>query len=176
MNMTLKLLASTAILCASTASMAAITGKVDVKLNVSTGCVVEGSNINGAINNFGTLDFGKTASDWSNVLTAELVAPGDTGKIEVKCDGTDPVPFTVSVNGGDRGDRSLKASQGADTVIYSVYRDAARSTEYAINTPADFIAEPNTSTTVPMYGSIKPAQGAKAQDEYTDTLLVNIVF
>lgn len=173
MNTTLKLLASAAILSASTASMAAITGKVDVKLNVSTGCIVEGSEDNGAMNNFGELDFGRTASGWTNILTSELVAPGTGGKIEVKCDGTDPVEFKVSVNGGDR---TLKAGAAADTVKYTVYRDSARSNEYKINTEQKFTAEPGASTQVPMFGSIVAGQGDKAQGEYTDTLLVNITF
>jgi len=59
----------------SSSAHAAITGKVEVTLNVSSGCeVTNGSTvIAGGVNDFGTLDFGQTGPTWSNNLTAQSV-------------------------------------------------------------------------------------------------------
>ncbi|KAB0623691.1 SCPU domain-containing protein, partial [Acinetobacter guillouiae] len=65
-KLTLTALLSTAYIATA---QAAVTGQVDVKLNVSTGCTVEGSTVTGNMNQFGTLDFGKTSGTWTNVLT-----------------------------------------------------------------------------------------------------------
>lgn len=176
MKTTFKVLALATIISASTAAVADVIGKVDVKLNVSTGCIVEGAEVSGAINNFGMLDFGKTASGWTNVLTAQLVAPTNAGKIAVKCDGSEAVPFNVTVNSGLNGDRLLKHSSEETTVAYEVYQDIARSKAYVKDTKVEFTTTSGQSTEIPMFGSIKAGQGVKSQGDYTDTLLVNITF
>lgn len=158
-------------------AQAAVTGQVDVKLNVSTGCAVEGSSVNGNINKFGTLDFGKTSGNWANVLTAQVASSANNSSINVKCDGTSPVDFTVAIDGGERADRSLKNTAGTDTVSYNVYRDAARTNLYAINTPQKFTAATGAAQAVPIFGAIAANSGtAKARGDYTDTLLVTVNF
>lgn len=114
-------------------TQAAVTGQVDVKLNISTGCTVGGSQTEGNMNKFGTLDFGKTSGTWNNVLTAEVASAATGGNISVTCDGTDPVDFTVAIDGGERTDRTLKNTASADVVAYNVYRDAARTNLYVVN-------------------------------------------
>ncbi len=54
------------------------------------------------------------------------------------CDGTDPVDFTVAIDGGERTDRTLKNTASADVVAYNVYRDAARTNLYVVNQPQQF--------------------------------------
>lgn len=158
-------------------AQAAVTGQVDVKLNVSTGCSVEGSEVAGAMNQFGTLDFGKTSGTWNNVLTAQVASEGTGNHLSVKCDSTDPVAFTVAIDGGQRADRSLKHTTAADVVSYNVYRDASRTNLYAINTPQAFTAASGESQEVPIFGAIAANSGtAKAQGDYTDTLLVTVNF
>jgi len=155
----------------------AVTGQVDVKLNVSTGCTVEGSTVAGSINQFGTLDFGKTSGNWDNILTAQVAASATGSHLNVKCDSTTPVNFTVAIDGGQRADRSLKHTTGTDLVSYNVYRDAARTTAYAINTPQSFSAASGVSEQVPIFGAIAANSGtAKAQGDYQDTLLVTVNF
>ncbi|MFW1801044.1 spore coat U domain-containing protein [Acinetobacter nematophilus] len=158
-------------------TQAAITGQVDVKLNVSTGCSVEGAQVAGSINQFGTLDFGKTSGNWANILTAQVASSATGSHLNVKCDGTTPVDFTVAIDGGTRTDRSLKNTAGADLVNYNVYRDAARTNLYAINTPQTFTAAAGASQQVPIFGAIAANSGtAKAQGDYQDTLLVTVNF
>ncbi len=159
------------------ASQAAVTGQVDVLLNVSAGCSVEGSQVEGSMNNFGTLDFGKTSGVWNNVLTAQVASSANAGHLSVKCDSADPVDFTVSIDGGERSNRTLKHTTGSDVVSYNVYRDAARTNLYAINTPQTFTTSGNQAQEIPMYGAIAAnSSEAKAQGDYKDTLLVTINF
>ena len=172
MNTTLKLLASAAILSASTASMAAVTGEVAVKLNVGAGCEVLGATDDGKINKFGNLNFGNTSSTWNNVLNAELASEAG-GKIEIKCD--DAVKsFGVAINAGANGDRQLKGPAGG-LVKYQVYQDVARNTEYAVDTKVDFPITAGETVQVPVFGSI-PKGDTTDTGAFTDTLLVNITF
>lgn len=173
-KLTLSLLLGTGYIATA---QAAVTGQVDVKLNVSTGCTVEGSSVAGTINQFGTLDFGKTSGNWDNILTAQVAASATGSHLNVKCDSTTPVNFTVAIDGGQRADRSLKNTASADLVSYNVYRDAARTNSYAINTPQNFTANTGVSEQVPIFGAIAANSGtAKAQGDYVDTLLVTVNF
>jgi len=173
-KLTLTALLSTAYIATA---QAAVTGQVDVKLNVSTGCTVEGSTVTGNMNQFGTLDFGKTSGTWTNVLTGQVASTATGGHLAVECDGANPVDFTVAIDGGQRADRSLKHTTAADLVNYNVYRDAARTNPYVINTAQTFTAAAGVAQEVPIFGAIAANNGtAKAQGDYTDTLLVTVNF
>lgn len=173
-KLTLSLLLGTGYIATA---QAAITGQVDVKLNVSTGCTVEGSTVAGNLNQFGTLDFGNTSGKWDNILTAQVAASATGSHLNVKCDSTTPVNFTVAIDGGQRADRSLKHTSSTDLVSYNVYRDAARTTPYVINTAQNFTANTGVSEQVPIFGAIAANSGtAKAQGDYKDTLLVTVNF
>lgn len=169
--LTIGLFTFTSLFAAS--SFAAITGQVDVKLNISSGCTVDNSQVEGNMNKFGVLDFGKSASTWSNVLTAEVASSGNGGDLTVTCD-TGVTQFNVSVNGGERGDRTL--SNATDTVVYNVYQDAARSKLYELNTNVAFPVTAGTAVPVPMYGAIAANTTTVSDGDYTDTLLVTVSF
>lgn len=179
MKMTLKLLTAATILGASSLSMAAVTGKVDVKLKIDTGCTVEGiSDNSSSMSNFGELDFGKNASTWTNYLNAELAGPVEGSSVKVKCSDTEDVQFKVAVDGGVRANRTLKHTTGEDTVAYEVYGDRLRDTssKYAINVGKEFTAVAGQGADVQLYGAIAPNATSKAKGDYTDTLLVSITF
>lgn len=178
MNSIYKLLSLSILTSLSSLSFAAITGQVEVKLNVSTGCSVNNSQAaaEGNMNKFGTLDFGKTATTWSNVLTSELQSASNKGKLTVKCDGKENVPFQVAIDGGLRGDRTLKNTTSTDTVAYTIYKDTARTQAYVINAPQSFQAVPDKDTEIPIYGAIAANSTAVESGDYSDTLLVNITF
>ncbi|WP_168391198.1 Csu type fimbrial protein [Acinetobacter indicus] len=169
--LTIGLFTFTSLFAAS--SFAAITGQVDVKLNISSGCTVDNSQVEGNMNKFGVLDFGKSASTWSNVLTAEVASSGNGGDLTVTCD-ADVTQFNVSVNGGERGDRTL--SNAEDTVAYNVYQDAARSKLYELNTNVAFPVTAGKAVPVPMYGAIAANTTPVSGGDYTDTLLVTVSF
>jgi len=158
----------------TTSSFAAISGQVDVKLNISSGCTVENSKVEGNMNKFGVLDFGKSASTWTNVLTAEVASAGNGGDLVVTCD-AGVSQFNVSVNGGERGNRTL--SNATDHVSYNVYQDAARSKLYDLNTNVPFTpTAASTPVKVPMFGAIAANAAAVSDGNYTDTLLVTVSF
>jgi len=158
-------------------SQAAVTGQVDVLLNVSAGCSVEGAQVEGNMNKFGALDFGKTSGVWNNVLTAQVASTANAGHLSVKCDSADPIDFKVSIDGGERSNRTLKHISGSDEIGYNIYRDAARTNLYAINTPQTFTASGNQAQEIPIFGAIAAnMSNPKAQGDYKDTLLVTVNF
>ncbi len=173
-----KILLVTFIASTSSIALADIMDQVEVKLNISTGCEVNGAEVDGEVNKFGTLDFGKTSGTWSNVIRSELRSTevNSTSSIRVKCDGVSEVPFSVSVDGGLNGNRTLKHVTEADTVAYKLYRDVARTNAYEINTVQKFTALVGEATPVGIYGTILPNATEKAQGDYKDTLLVNVSF
>ncbi|EPG9208473.1 Csu fimbrial major subunit CsuAB, partial [Acinetobacter baumannii] len=107
----------------------------------------------------------------------EVASAATGGNISVTCDGTDPVDFTVAIDGGERTDRTLKNTASADVVAYNVYRDAARTNLYVVNQPQQFTTVSGQATAVPIFGAIAPNTGTpKAQGDYKDTLLVTVNF
>ncbi|UZW62198.1 Csu type fimbrial protein [Lysobacter enzymogenes] len=166
----------------SAGAQAAVSGKIEAKLVIDNGCeVTNGSTVDGNINDFGTLDFGKAAPTWVNVLGAELVGSGTGGKLEVTCS-PGVTSFNVAIDGGLRGSRTLLRDSGAagtaaDQVDYKVFRDGVRTVEYPIDTPVAFaVPADGSAVQVPVYGSIAPNSAAKTAGTFTDTLLVNITF
>jgi spore coat protein U-like protein len=160
----------------SSNAQAAITGLVDVKLNVESGCKVNNSTANptGSMNNFGTLNFGNTSTTWSNVLTAQVVASGGGGgDLTVTCD-SNVNSFNVSIDGGLRGNRTLAYS--TNNIAYNVYQDAARTSVYTINTPVTISLGSGNTASVPIYGSIQVQSTAVNPGLYTDTLSVTVSF
>ncbi|OLL32684.1 hypothetical protein BTH42_05505 [Burkholderia sp. SRS-W-2-2016] len=162
------------------AAHAAITGQIQVQLNVSSGCQVSsGSSVqSGAnINDFGTLDFGSTSPTWTNALSAEVTGSSSpAGALQVTCD-PGVSQFTVAIDGGLRNTRTMQLDAGTDTVDYSVYQDVARTTEYPVNTPVTYqVPSEGTAVTVPIYGAIAPNATAKTAGAYNDTLTVTLDF
>lgn len=187
MNNTLYKLVLIPILSLSTIpAYAAISGEIAVKLNVDKGCEVTNSSTSGVagdLNNFGTLDFGTVGPTWKDRLSAELVNPAITtgtatsvpAPLYVTCSSATDV--NVRIDGGLRGDRTLKHPTEADTVAYKVYRDAARINEYAKDTNLIYSAVSTEPVPIPVYGAIAPnTTTGVANGAYTDTLIMTISF
>lgn len=158
-------------------AQADVAGQVQVKMKIDSGCTVNNVQSTGTINTFGDLNFGTTDVTWANILTAQVNTGAGTGELAVSC-GKANTPFQVSINGGVRGNRTMKHTTATDTVTYNVYRDASRNTPFVINTPESYTtALANTLTPVPVYGSV-PTNAAtpKTVGDYNDTLLVNFTF
>ncbi|WP_027350803.1 Csu type fimbrial protein [Halotalea alkalilenta] len=156
-------------------AQAAVTGKVEVSLNVAQGCEVTGGGVDGDLNDFGILDFGDVSTTWTNVLSAELAGVSG-GTLQVECS-KDLEAFQVSVDGGLRGDRSLASADSGDTVSYEVFSDAARTVPYIIGSSQPIALDTSGAPTeVPLYGAIAANGSAIASGLYTDTLLVKLEF
>lgn len=182
MNNTLYKLVLIPVLSLSTIpTYAAISGEIAVKLNVTTGCTVKNSTITGVtgdLNNFGTLDFGKTGSTWANRLSAEVVnASGGTAPSPIILNCTaDTDPVNVRIDGGVRGNRTLASVTDPNiTVLYKVYRDAARTNEYIKDVNQPYIATAGVDLPIPVYGAIASGSTTGSGD-FTDTLIMTISF
>lgn len=153
-------------------SQAAISGQVQAKLNISSGCELN-TAISGNANDFGTLDFGNSSPTWTKLLTAELST--GAGVLEVTCD-PGVSSFTVSIDGGLNGDRKL--AFGSDSVAYDVYQDKDHTQAFTANTPVTYSvpSSGNTKVSVPVYGVIQPNATAKPAGLYTDTLTMTVNF
>ncbi|MNV23887.1 Spore Coat Protein U domain protein [compost metagenome] len=171
------------IVAASSSAHAAIAGKVEVALQVSSGCeVTSGSSASAAgVNDFGTLNFGQTGPTWRNNLNAQNVGSGTgAGAIEVTCS-ADQSSFSVAIDGGVRGNRSLLRTGGAvgaaaDVVSYNLSSDAAGANPFVVGQSQSYPVTAGTPVPVRIFGSIAPVAtgSAKAAGAYTDTLLVTV--
>lgn len=163
------------------AAQAQVAGRIEARLQIDEGCeVTSGGDGEAGAASFGILDFGPTAPTWTDALGAELTATGETGTLQVTCS-PGVVSFTVAIDGGLRGDRTLLLNGGstdsaADIVGYELFADAARTLAYPIGTPRLFsVAADGQPVDVPLFGAIPPnAAGAKTGGLFTDTLLVTI--
>ena len=117
-----------------TLAQADVAGQVQVKMKIDTGCTVNNTQSSGTINHFGELNFGTADATWSNILTSQVNTGVNGGELAVTC-GKDNTPFKVSIDGGERGNRTMKLTTGNDTIAYNVYRDASHNMPFVINTP-----------------------------------------
>lgn len=158
------------------AAVADIGGQVMVRLNVESGCEVNGKiPAAGNGNDFGMLDFGNTSPTWTNVLTAQVATTGGGGLV-VTCDASvDQV--SVSIDGGLSGSRKLAHASG-ETVDYQVYRDAARSDMFVIDQQHTYPMAAGNALPIPIYGAIAPSAGGPGKEMglYTDVMTVTLSF
>ncbi|CAB3726758.1 Csu type fimbrial protein [Achromobacter kerstersii] len=156
-------------------AVADIGGQVMVRLNVESGCEINGKlAANGNGNDFGMLDFGRTSPTWTNVLTAQVATAG--GGLVVTCDASvDEV--AVSIDGGLSGSRKLSHINGG-TIDYQVYRDAARSEVFVVDQQHSYRLAGGNAVPIPVYGAIPPFSGGAGKEKglYTDVMTVTLSF
>ena len=159
-------------LIASQAQLSTV-GKIEVRLDISTGCeVAETQHKNNQITGFGILDFGESGPIWHEELAAKVNR--SDGSIMVACS-PDIAGFTVAIDGGLRGNRTLAHADSSQLVAYDVFRDAAHSKEYAVDVPQTFSVN-GEPVEVPVFGVINSSTKARISGLYLDTLLVTIDF
>ncbi len=156
-------------------ALADVHGEVEVFLEISRGCQVTNGGTANDANDFGELDFGRVSPTWNTVLSTQLITPqGDA--LQVTCD-PNIKAFKVAIDGGLRGDRTLKLNSGSDTVAYKVYQDTQQAKEYVVNEFVSFpIATGGAPVNIPLHGAIPPNRTAKPSGTYQDTLTVTINF
>lgn len=155
---------------------AALVGQIAVSLKVEEGCSVNNGGVTGNLNTFGSLNFGQTASTWTNILTSQVVATGSSGgDLTVVCS-TGVSKFGLTIDNGLNGDTNTRKMKfGSSTIDYNIYKDAARSIVYPTN--SQDITLSNNTATIPIYGAVPPnAATAKVAGTYTDTLSVTLTF
>ncbi|VWC38702.1 spore coat protein U domain-contain protein [Burkholderia aenigmatica] len=160
-----------------------ITGSVNSKLVLTTGCAIDaGSGSTGNSTNLGTLDFGTQPSGFTGALTAQAAGGGSAGATQVTCS-PDVTALQVTIDGGQNlgkgvavgaGTRAL--ASGSSYVPYEVYADSARSVQYVAGTVQSVpVPAPGSAFNLPIYGAInKTSRGALSAGTYTDTLNVTL--
>ncbi|KVL51683.1 spore coat protein [Burkholderia cepacia] len=175
-----------AVALASTAAQAQtsqLTGTVNSKLVLTTGCAIDaGSGSNGATT-FGILDFGTQPSGFTGSLNSQATGGGSTTP-QVTCS-PDVTSVQVTVDGGQNagkgtgigaGTRAL--ANGSAYVPYEIYADSAHAKRYDAGKPqAVAVPTPGTAFELPIYGiANKTSHGALAAGTYTDMLNVTLVW
>lgn len=157
---TLFAIVSGALLFATAGHAATTSDTMGVSANVQSVCVV----------NAGDMLFG-------NVDPTSAAAVDQTASISVLC--TKGTSFTVGLNAGTASGATVttrKMTGGADLLGYSLYRDAAHTTNWGntpgTDTPAATIAA-STASNLTVYGRIPGGQNVTA-GAYADTITVTV--
>jgi spore coat protein U-like protein len=124
-----------------------------------------------AVNSTTTLDFGSTA-----LLSSSI---DQSSSVELQCSQT--TPYNVGLNagtttGGTVATRKLTAG-GAQTINYTLYRDAARTQVWGNTVGTDTLSGTGTGAaqTFAVYGRV-PSQTTPAPGAYTDTVTVTVTY
>jgi len=158
---------------------ATASGKLQVKVNVVSSCLVNTSAVNGKATD-AVLDFG-TVSDLTNVAMAST--PTGTQGITVLCNPGTPwyLNFDGGLNAADTHQRKMSDGKG-HTIDYNLYSDSGN-TLIPINTSTDDktnIGFSDTGTGQPqtkiVYGKIPSSTVLPPAGSYSDTVTINVVY
>ncbi|HEI8865281.1 TPA: spore coat U domain-containing protein [Serratia odorifera] len=150
-----------------------IQGNLGVSLTIGAGCVVNGGNSAGSVNDFGAINFG-TYSSLANIIDASSSGSGGAGTLALECtDGTD---YTVALNNGlnATGTQRRMASTAGAFINYNLYRDAAHSqpwndTDGTLTGTGSGAAQP-----LVVYGRVPAASSTPAEGAYNDTVTMTV--
>ncbi len=135
-----------------------------VTAGISGNCVISAVGIS-----FG--DYDAVSANATSPLTG-------TGSIAVQC--TKGASATIDLNGGANASGGVRRMiGGSDYLQYGIYQDAAYTTAWGTGVTGGTTETYNststlTTTTLTMYGSVPPGQGAGINSLYTDTVTVTI--
>jgi spore coat protein U-like protein len=146
---------------AGAARAATTTTTFTVQITITTSCV---------INSAGTLNFGS-----QGVLAANV---DQTSTIQVQC--TNTTPYTVGIDAGASSGATVttrKMTNGANTISYSLFRDAARTQNWGTTIGTDTVAGTGSGAAqnITVYGRV-PTQTTPAAAVYTDTVTVTVTY
>jgi spore coat protein U-like protein len=122
------------------------------------------------INSASTLDFGSTG-----VLTANV---DNTSTIAVQCTNTTPDNIGLDAGLGTGATVAVrKLTNGANTINYSLYTTAARTTVWGNTVGTNTVAGTGSgaSQNYTVYGRV-PAQTTPTPAAYTDTITVTVTY
>jgi spore coat protein U-like protein len=122
------------------------------------------------INSASTLNFGA-----QGVLTANV---DQTSTLQVQC--TNTTPYNIGLNAGTGTGATVasrKMTSGANTVNYSLYSDAGRTTVWGNTVGTDTVAGTGdgAAQSYSVYGRV-PAQTTPAPGSYSDTVTVTVTY
>lgn len=142
------------------------TSTFQVSASIVAGCVISGTNTGV----FGTLDFGSQPGVANNSVGASFV---QSTAITLAC--TPGTTLSMSINGGSNYSttRNLKLNSNANTLPYSLYTNASRTTAIPVNSAVALSYSNASNITLPIYGLLQ-LPGRMHAGVYTDTLTVTL--
>jgi spore coat protein U-like protein len=146
---------------ASAAYGATTTTTFTVQITITASCI---------INSASTMNFGS-----QGVLAADV---DQTSTIQVQC--TNTTPYNVGLNVGTGSGATMavrKMTNGGNTVNYSLYSNAGRTTVWGDTIATDTVAATanGASQSYTVYGRV-PAQTTPAPGAYSDTITVTVTY
>ena len=160
-NLTLSLAAVLAML-GTAAYGATTTSTFQTRITIQATCRIVSAS---------TLDFGT-----QGVLSADV---DQTSTINVQC--TNTTPYNIGLDAGTGSGSTVTTrkmtSGAANTINYSLYSNAARTTNWGNTVGTDTVAATGTGASVghTVYGRV-PAQSTPAPATYTDTVTVTVTY
>lgn len=163
----------------SSYSNANITGQLDVRITIGTGCSIVNIGASGSFNQFGTLDFG-VKSSLAAASDGQSTAAGGAGVLQIVC--TVGQPYQITLDGGlnaspatQRRMQNQNTGASSNYIIYNLYQEAAHTNSYIPGT-----AVSRTATGLPqpliIYGQVPIVTPTPATGTYTDSVNVLITF
>ena len=155
-------------------------GMLNVKLNVTTGCDINGgSGIGVGTGQAAELDFGTQAAGAAAGTAATTANSGATALV-VTCSGTQTPTLSfdggVNASGGSRNLKSANAGAAVSLIPYTL-GSAAGGAQYSPNTAvAQTAFTAGQAKTVTVYGTIPAAIPAGAEGQYSDTVTVALTW
>jgi spore coat protein U-like protein len=148
-------------LFASEVHAATVTTTFTTQITITAACI---------INSASNLNFGA-----AGVLAANV---DQTSTIQVQC--TNTTPYSVSLDAGTGTGATVaarKMTNGANTVTYSLYSDAGRTTVWGNTIPTNTVAGTGNgaSQAYTVFGRVPP-QATPAPALYTDTITVTVTY
>jgi spore coat protein U-like protein len=143
------------------ARAATATTTFNVQMTIAASCI---------INSASTLNFGS-----SGVIAANV---DQTSTLQVQC--TNTTPYTISLDAGTGTGATVaarKMTNGANTITYSLYSDAGRTTVWGNTIGTNTVAGTGNGASQPytVYGRVPP-QTTPAAALYTDTITVTVTY
>ncbi|WDD91517.1 spore coat U domain-containing protein [Burkholderia sp. FERM BP-3421] len=167
---------------AAYAESSPLTGRIDTKLMLTSGCVINAGGGSVGATSFGTLDFGMQPSGFTGSLRSAVSGSGSSGAAQITCS-PDVAAVQVTVDAGRHGGKGAgigagtrAVSNGASYVPYEIYADKAGSTQYVSDTAQTIsVPTPGAAFDLPVYGvANKVSPSALDAGAYNDTLSITL--
>jgi len=156
------LLAGVVLVFANNAGFAATTTSTfSVQLTITASCIISSAS---------TLNFGS-----SGVIATVI---NQTSTVQVQC--TNTTPYNIGLNAGTATGATVatrKMTSGANTISYSLFRDAGMTTNWGQTVGTDTVSSTGTGAaqSFTVYGQV-PAQSTPAPGAYSDTITVTVTY
>ncbi len=155
------LAASLGLVAIPAAHAATATGSLNLSITISATCSVVSAT---------AIDFGTMSAIAANV--------DQTSTLTVNCSSTTPYNIGLSAGGGSGATvATRKMTSGANTINYTLYRDAARTQVWGTTIGTDTATGTGTGANqaVTIYGRV-PSQAVPPPGTYTDTVTVTVTY